>query len=145
MGNVQAFPNAFLKLPLSSYLLTNFGRHLQGWREQRNGMQMHHWLTGGVPEQIAHRVSLNRGKISYHKQEDCLCMAGEGGAHSSATCFPIDWNQLSSFDSHLKQTNKQQTFSLSFLLMGTPHCPLLKSVNPSNSKGGTTVIKSICS
>lgn len=82
---------------------------------------MHHWLTRGVPEQIAHRVSLNRGKISYHKQEDCLCMAAESGAHSSATCFPIDWNQLSSFDSHLKKA-----FGPSFLLTGTPHCPLKK-------------------
>lgn len=123
MGNVQAFPNTFLKLPLSSYLLTNFGRHLQGWREQGKGMQMHHWLTGGVPEQITHQVSLSRGKISYHKQEDCLCMAGESrecvlrikqqdyhekqdveeartAAHSSATCFPIDWNQLLRSDSH---------------------------------------------
>lgn len=90
MGNVRALPNTFVKLLLSSYLLTNFGRYLQGWREQGNGMQMHHWLTGGVAEQIANWVSLNRGKISYHKQEDCLYMVGESGAHGSATCFPID-------------------------------------------------------
>lgn len=38
--------------------------------------------------------SFNRGKISYQKQEDCLFMTGESRANSSATCFPIDWNQL---------------------------------------------------
>jgi len=52
-------------------------------------MQMHQWLTGGVPEQTAHRVSLNRGKLSYHKQEDCLCMAGRIAAHSLQPVFPL--------------------------------------------------------
>lgn len=69
-------------------------------------------LTGGVPEQIAHQVSLNRGKISYHKQKDGLYMAGEKGAHISSTCFPIVWHHLATFNS--KQTAHLQSFFVAY-------------------------------
>lgn len=41
----------------------------------------------GVPEQIAEWVSLIRGKISYHKQEDCLLMTGASGAPQLGSLF----------------------------------------------------------